>query len=355
VIGRPGNRGARMTAVESALFDSGRPVLMAPPTPPATLGETVLIHWNASTETARNMLFAMPVLRKAKRVSLIAVEGAMVPGPSIKDAVGYLEANGIAATDKTVTGRGNRPGEVILAEAAAVGADLLIKGLETGIVEGDGKFFKQKRTEVRPGPYKSWKGRFYSVAMSSDSVPVVARLGAKMMSFAQKPWEQMTGHFNAYRQQFQQIHNRAAPAPVCVDFLCCNESAEQAEALAREHMSNYYLTVMEHYDMAGDHFKKMKGYGDYATNAALLKDIGLQDAANGFTDINTWGTPQQILEKLEQRRRVLGPFDLTVQVSYGGMTLENAEKSIRLFAKEVLPEFQSWKEDAGTAAKAANA
>jgi nucleotide-binding universal stress UspA family protein len=131
VIGRPGNRGARMTAVESALFDSGRPVLMAPPTPPATLGETVLIHWNASTETARNILFAMPVLRKARRVSLIAVEGAMVPGPSIKDAVGYLEANGIAATDKTVTGRGNRPGEAILAEAAAVGADLLIKGAYT--------------------------------------------------------------------------------------------------------------------------------------------------------------------------------------------------------------------------------
>ena len=108
-------------------------------------------------------------------------------------------------------------------------------------------------------------------------------------------------------------------------------------------MSNYYMTVMEHYDMAGDHFKKMKGYGDYATNAALLKDIGMEDAANGFTDINTWGTPKQILEKLDKRRQSLGEFDLTVQVSYGGMTLENAETSIRLFAKEVLPEFQSWK------------
>jgi len=234
-------------------------------------------------------------------------------------------------------------------------SEMIIRGLETGIVEGHGKHYPQKRTEVRPRPYASFKDRFYCVAMSSDSVPVCARLGAKMMSFAQKPWEQMTGHFNAYRQQFQQIHNRVAPAPVCVDFLCCHESAEQAEALAREHMSNYYLTVMEHYDMAGDHFKKMKGYGDYATNAALLKDIGLQDAANGFTDINTWGTPKQILEKLEQRRRALGPFDLTVQVSYGGMTHENAEKSIRLFAKEVLPEFQSWKEDAPAQARVANA
>jgi len=131
VLGRPGGRGARMTALEAALFDSGRPVLMAPPVAPRSFGETVLIHWNASTETARCMLFAMPLLKKARRVSLIAVEGAIVPGPSIKDAVGYLDANGIAASDKTVTGRGIRPGEAILAEAAAQGADLLIKGAYT--------------------------------------------------------------------------------------------------------------------------------------------------------------------------------------------------------------------------------
>jgi nucleotide-binding universal stress UspA family protein len=131
VLGRPGGRGARMTAIESALFDSGRPVLMAPPAAPATFGETVLIHWNASTETARCIRFAMPILRKARRVSLIAVEGAIAPGPSVKEAVGYLEANGISATDKTVAGRGTRPGEAILAEAAALGADLLIKGAYT--------------------------------------------------------------------------------------------------------------------------------------------------------------------------------------------------------------------------------
>jgi len=131
VLGRPGGRGARMTALEASLFDSGRPVLMAPPVAPKTFGETVLIHWNASTETARCILFAMPLLKKAKRVSLIAVEGAIAPGPSIKDAVGYLAAHGIDATDKTVTGRSSRPGEAILSEAASIGADLLIKGAYT--------------------------------------------------------------------------------------------------------------------------------------------------------------------------------------------------------------------------------
>ena len=55
VLSRPGSRGARMTALEAVLFDSGRPVLMAPPAPPKSpLGQTVLIHWNASTETAND-------------------------------------------------------------------------------------------------------------------------------------------------------------------------------------------------------------------------------------------------------------------------------------------------------------
>jgi nucleotide-binding universal stress UspA family protein len=131
VLSRPGGQGARMTAVEAALFDSGRPVLMAPPRAPKVLGDTVLIHWNASTETARCILFAMPILRKAKRVLLLAVEGALVPGPSVKDALGHLQANGVAASEKTVSGRAVKAGEVILAEAAALGVDLLIKGAYT--------------------------------------------------------------------------------------------------------------------------------------------------------------------------------------------------------------------------------
>ena len=130
VVTRPGNRGARMTALEAALFDSGRPLLMAPPRQPRSLGETVLIHWNASTETARAIEFAMPILKLAKRVSFIAVEGHISPGPSIQDAIAHLDANGIRATEKTVQSR-KGPGEAILAEAAAVGADLLIKGAYT--------------------------------------------------------------------------------------------------------------------------------------------------------------------------------------------------------------------------------
>jgi hypothetical protein len=61
VLSRPGNRGTLMSTLESALFDSGRPVLLAPPSSPMSLGQTVLIHWNASTEMSRAISMAMPI------------------------------------------------------------------------------------------------------------------------------------------------------------------------------------------------------------------------------------------------------------------------------------------------------
>ncbi len=227
-------------------------------------------------------------------------------------------------------------------------AELIAEALETGVFEGKGgkHYGSHARAELRPGPYASFRDRFYAVGMSSDSVPVVARLGAKMMSFAQKPWAEMGPHFDTYRTLFAEHHSRPAPSPVCVDFLSCDESADKAEEDARQYMANYYVTVMEHYEMANDHFREMKGYGDYADNAELLKDAGMEDAANGFVDINTFGTPQQILDKMEQRRKDIGDFDLMVQVSYGGLTGEQAEKNMRLFSEKVLPELQSWGADA---------
>jgi nucleotide-binding universal stress UspA family protein len=131
VVSRPGGRGSRMTAFEAALFDSGRPVLMAPPVAPQSLGASILIHWNCSTETARAVALAMPLLKLAQQVRLLTVEGNAVPGPSAREALGHLAAHGITATEKTLPLQGRNPGDVILSEAKACGADLLLKGAYT--------------------------------------------------------------------------------------------------------------------------------------------------------------------------------------------------------------------------------
>jgi len=119
-------------AIESGLFDSGRPILIAAPTPPARIGTNILVAWNCSTEQARTTALAMPLLRQAERVTVLHVEGgSAVPGPSAAQAIQYLQRNGIKAVPMTVGLDGRTTGEAILATAQSLGCDLLIKGAYT--------------------------------------------------------------------------------------------------------------------------------------------------------------------------------------------------------------------------------
>jgi nucleotide-binding universal stress UspA family protein len=119
-------------AIESGLFESGRPILLSPPSPPRQVATNVLIAWNCSTEQARATALAMPLLQKADRVTVLTVTGgAAVPGPSAEQAVQYLQRNAIAAELLTVGLDGRNTGEAILATAQSLGCDLLIKGAYT--------------------------------------------------------------------------------------------------------------------------------------------------------------------------------------------------------------------------------
>src|ERR1700738_1915421 len=134
VLGRPGRdpKGSRMTTLEAALFESGRPVLIAPPSPRPAVARNVLIGWNGSTEQARAIAFAMPILKRANRVVVRRVEGgAAVPGPTGQQLCHYLQLSGVPAKPLTVGLDGRLTGEAVLAHANALGCDLLIKGAYT--------------------------------------------------------------------------------------------------------------------------------------------------------------------------------------------------------------------------------
>jgi nucleotide-binding universal stress UspA family protein len=133
VVERPAKLASLAEAtLEDALFESGRPVLMAPATAPATFGETIVIAWNGSTETARTVAFAMPFIERAKRVQVLSIEHAQVPGPSGEEMAAMLRRKGIAVTVRHITTRTRAtPGEIFLAESKAAGADLLVKGAYT--------------------------------------------------------------------------------------------------------------------------------------------------------------------------------------------------------------------------------
>ena len=133
VVGRPGTADGspRMSTFETALFESGRPILLAPPRPPVSVGEAVVIAWNGSTETARAIAFAMPFLRRARRILVLGAEGGMVPGPSAEEVARSLACDGVEAGHRVLPAGRRTPGELFLDEAGTYGCDLLIKGAYT--------------------------------------------------------------------------------------------------------------------------------------------------------------------------------------------------------------------------------
>jgi nucleotide-binding universal stress UspA family protein len=134
VLSRPDANtiGLHNRAIESGLFESGRPILLSPPVPPKDIATNVMIHWNCSTEQARATAFAMPLLLAAQRVTVLTVSGGQaVPGPTAEQLLKHLRNNGIAANPMTVGLEGKNTGEAILRACKTEGCDLLVKGAFT--------------------------------------------------------------------------------------------------------------------------------------------------------------------------------------------------------------------------------
>jgi alkanesulfonate monooxygenase SsuD/methylene tetrahydromethanopterin reductase-like flavin-dependent oxidoreductase (luciferase family) len=64
-------------------------------------------------------------------------------------------------------------------------AQLVLEALEKGFVEFDGKLVKQARRELRPRPFKSFRGRTYAAAISPESSRIMAELGVGILIIPQ--------------------------------------------------------------------------------------------------------------------------------------------------------------------------
>jgi alkanesulfonate monooxygenase SsuD/methylene tetrahydromethanopterin reductase-like flavin-dependent oxidoreductase (luciferase family) len=100
-------------------------------------------------------------------------------------------------------------------------APMIVNALNTGFIEGDGKFYKQPRIEIRPRPQYSFDGRIYAVASSEDSVLSAAKLGAHMVMFADRPWEMRLPVIERGRELHRQFHGTQPPHVMLTEFCVC--------------------------------------------------------------------------------------------------------------------------------------
>src|SRR6516164_6871243 len=196
---------------------------------------------------------------------------------------------------------------------------MILEALRTGFIEGDGKYYKQPRIEIRPRPQYDFTGRIYAVAASEESVEAAAKLGAHMVMFSDWPWPMRLPAIQRNRELHRKFHGREAPTMLIADFCVCWPKLDEAEELARRHMGCFVHSNFEHYELLGEHFNTVKGYDAYAQKAAIAKAAGMDGAIAGFMEAAVWGPPDRILRQLEARRAVIGDFELDTAFRFGGI------------------------------------
>jgi nucleotide-binding universal stress UspA family protein len=110
-----------------ALFHAGKLVLLCPPLPVGpSLGAHIAVAWNGSTEAARLVTTAMPLLQQADQVSILQVADGS-PELSAEDLKDYLAWWQIEAGIHEFAHQ-RHIGEELYTNAKAIGADVMLMG-----------------------------------------------------------------------------------------------------------------------------------------------------------------------------------------------------------------------------------
>ena len=110
------------------LFDSGRPVVIAPKRTPSAIGRRVCIAWNGTGESASAVLSMLPWVRSADAVCVLHSEDYQRRGPAAAELLDYLAIHGVRAELHSFRAIDKDVGAGLLAACAKFDADLLGMG-----------------------------------------------------------------------------------------------------------------------------------------------------------------------------------------------------------------------------------
>ena len=222
------------------------------------------------------------------------------------------------------------------------GTQLVLAALEKGFFEADGEFYTHPRCDLRPRPTRSFADRTFCIGVSPDSAIHAAVIGAKLMVLAQQPWQVFREQaLEPYQAKWRSLRDTPPLVPLCGQLLYCDEDGDRARELGRKYVKEYYFTIVEHYEIVGRHFAETKGYEHYASAAEAITAMGLDAMAEMYASVNLYGTPDEVEAQIRDNQRVLGvDYDMLVMPKYGSMTLDEAQRSMSLFAREVIPRFK---------------
>jgi alkanesulfonate monooxygenase SsuD/methylene tetrahydromethanopterin reductase-like flavin-dependent oxidoreductase (luciferase family) len=221
--------------------------------------------------------------------------------------------------------------------------EVLRKALSNEWFSHDGRYYHIPETTIRPRP-RNAQALLDSMRVawtSPQTLPITANSGLGMLMTNQKSWEE-------YREDVREFNEvRAAKGwgptqPTVVVDVSCFDTEHEAWDVIRRHSIEQQDSVLRHYGWKeADRFRRTKGYEQYAKFSEYANARPIEEVGEHHARPQAWGTPDQILEKLAHAQQMTSAEEFVLNFRFGRMPVETAERSMRLFAKEVLPKLHA--------------
>lgn len=208
----------------------------------------------------------------------------------------------------------------------------------------EGEIFRIPETELRPAPKsKDLFSRLYGASATGPTLDMISRRGLKPLFVGNKPLPDAAKDVRLVNTIRQSVGLPPCQPKNILFTYCVNSRAEAAKA--DEYLATANRDVALAYGLDNPaNFAGVKGYESYAarSSGATAPDAASasqgKPAPRGYDQSNLMiGTPDQIIERIIENQKACSFSEITLMPQFGTMPYEEAAKSVRLFAEEVLP------------------
>jgi natural product biosynthesis luciferase-like monooxygenase protein len=209
--------------------------------------------------------------------------------------------------------------------------------LEEERVSAQGKFHSFADVTSLPRPTQKPRPPFWIAALSTpESFENAGRLGHHLMGIP-LAGAQMESLIRVYREAWAKAGHGGRGKVMLAFHMFCAESRERAAAIARAPLDQYLKSIVN----AASEWMSGVASRDYPNYQKMIEFISKETFESQVEKGAAWiGTPQDIRAAIADYDRAVGGFEsASLQVNFGSIDLADAQASMRLFAREVMPHF----------------
>jgi alkanesulfonate monooxygenase SsuD/methylene tetrahydromethanopterin reductase-like flavin-dependent oxidoreductase (luciferase family) len=199
-----------------------------------------------------------------------------------------------------------------------------------------GQFHSFENVTSLPRPTQTPRPKFFVAAtQTAETFEFAGRHGYGLMTI---PIGQIKPLIALYRKQWRE-NGHPGDGEVMIAFhMFCHPDPQKARDIARAPLEKYFQLISGATKEWIDRSEVSKDYRDYDKSMIKMKTSTLESQIESGS---AWiGSPAEIRASIERYVAEFGPFEhASLQVNFGTIDFGEAQRSLRLFASDVMPAF----------------